>query len=135
MNTNLQFFTDYLDKKKITYSITDEDRVSVQFHGEKMSSINVDVIFGDDGEDVAMRAFSIAKVPQEKNIKCCLACSKLNAMFRWVKFYVDDDAEITAAHDAIIDPCTTGSECYKLLMRVGHIVDQAYPLFMKVLWQ
>lgn len=134
MNTAVKMFTDYMDRKDVKYTILKEDRVRIGFNGDNMPTISLIFAFGDDGRDVAIRVFSIAKVPEEKIGNACFACSKLNYKFRWVKFYLDRDNEVTASMDAVIDPYTTGEECYELLIRTTDIVDKAYPDIMKMLW-
>jgi len=134
MNTALKMFTDYMDKKETRYTVLDDRKVRVGFRGKNMPSISALFIFGNDGRDVAIRYFSIAKVPDDKISDACVVCSKLNAKYRWIKFYIDKDNEITAEDDAVIDPFTTGEECYELLLRGTDIVDEAYPEIMKVIW-
>lgn len=135
MSSSLQFFSEYLDAKEIKYSVEDSNRLSVFLRGDNMSTIRTIFVFGNDGKDVAIRIFSVAKVPKDKLFKFYFVCSELNSKFRWVKFYVDDDGELTVAHDAVIDPYTIATECFELLMRICHIIDQAYPLLMKILWE
>lgn len=134
MNTAVKIFTDYMDRKDTKYTILEEDRVQIGFNGDNMPTISLIFVFGDDGRDVGIRVFSIAKVPEDKIGNACFACSKLNSKFRWVKFYLDSDNEVTASMDAVIDPYTTGEECYELLIRTTNIVDKAYPDIMKMLW-
>lgn len=137
MNNAAKLFADYLNQRNIKYSIFDEDTVRVNYGGENCASINVNFIFSDDGRDVAVRSYSIAKVPKEAKKEyfgALLACSELNRIFRWVKFYLDDDNEFTAEDDAIIDPYTTGEECYKLLRHMVNVIDKAYPTIMKAVW-
>ena len=134
MNTAIKFFTDHMDAKGVKYTVTGEKSVRVRFSGDNMPSIPVTFFFGDDGRDVTVHVFSIAKVPEEKVGNACFACSNLNAQWRWVKFYLNSDNEITASLDAVIDPYTTGEECFELLIRTTDIVDKAYPDIMKMLW-
>jgi len=134
MNTAIKMFTDYMDKKDVHYTVEDEDRVRIVFNGKNMPSISLRFIFGDDGRDVAIRVFSIAKVPDNKIKDTCVVCSKLNSRFRWIKFYLDRDNEVTASDDAVLDPYTTGEECFELLLRSTDIVDKAYPEIMRSLW-
>ncbi|WP_300135196.1 YbjN domain-containing protein [uncultured Oscillibacter sp.] len=134
MNTAVKFFTDYMEKKNVRYTILRDDLVQVSFKGKNMPQIEVRFCFGDDGRDVSAHVFSIAKVPDEKVGNACFACSNLNDKWRWVKFYLDSDNEVTAGLDAVIDPYTTGEECFELLIRMCDIVDEAYPDIMKMLW-
>lgn len=134
MNSAARFFIEYLEQKDVKYTINGENRVRVGFSGENATSISTLFVFGADGTNVAVRSYSIAKVPEEKIAEACILCSSLNSRFRWTRFYIDSDNEVTAAIDAVIDPHTTGAECFELLIRIVDIIDDAYPEIMKMLW-
>ena len=36
--------------------------------------------------------------------------------------------------DAVIEPMTTGDECFELLLRTLDIVDKSYPEMMRLIW-
>ena len=134
MMTAVQNFANFLDEKKIRYEIKSETALSVTYIGDNAPDIRVLFIFGEDGRDVAIRCFSVAKVPSDKLTKAYETCSKLNNKWRWVKFYIDSDDEVTAADDAVIEPNTLGEECFELLVRCIDIVDKAYPEIMAMIW-
>lgn len=137
MNSAAKLFSEYLEQRNVKYFVADTDVIRVSFTGKNCPSIRISFIFGDDGRDVAIRSYSLAKVDENDHAKhaiACYACSLLNSQYRWIKFYLDEDNEITAADDAVIDPYTTGEECYELLMRTVDIIDKAYPIIMKTVW-
>ena len=134
MTTATQIFANYLDGHGITYRIEDERVLSVTSKGDNAPKIRVLFIFGEGGKDVAIRCYSVAKVPSEKVAKAHETCSKLNSKYRWIKFYVDSDNEIAAEDDAVIEPNTLGAECFELLARCINIVDEAYPAIMGTIW-
>lgn len=137
MNSAAKLFCDYLEQRKVKYHELGPDAIRVSYAGDNCPSIAVTFIFNDDGRDVSIRCYSIAKINKEDKKQyygSLYACSELNKKYRWIKFYLDDDNEITAEDDAVIDPYTTGEECYKLLGHMVNIVDKTYPLFMKVVW-
>lgn len=132
--TAVQIFAHFLDEQEIRYEIRNEKTLSITYTGDNAPEIRVLFIFGDDGREVAIRCFSVAKVPDNKLAKAYELCSKLNDDWRWVKFFVDSDNEITAADDAVIEPNTLGEECFELLVRCVRIVDKAYPEIMAMVW-
>ncbi len=134
MNTAARLFSEYLEQKNIKYDVIDDDFISIKYHGKNAPSISIDFIFDNDGKSVAVRSFSIAKIPEEKYTAACVVCSELNNEYRWTKFYLDADNELAAAMDALIDPYTTGQECFALLLRNIRIIDEAYPNIMRMLW-
>ena len=128
-------FLRYLDSRGVKYQDEGTYRVSVSYKGENVSSIKVAVVFDDDGDGlVAMRCWSLGSVKNDKYAKTLLTCNELNERFRWVKFYIDRDQDICAALDAVIDIDTCGAECHQLVTRMVSICDDAYPEFMKVMW-
>lgn len=127
-------FTDYLDGRNVKYKTFDENTLTVTYVGENAPEIEVMFIFGNENHDVAVRCWSVAKVPPEKLTKAYELCSKLNNKWRWMKFCVDSDDEITAQNDAIINLSTAGAECFELLARCVDIVDRSYPEIMAMIW-
>lgn len=137
MNSAAKLFCDYLDQKNIKYSEVDSEVIRITYTGENCPTIPVNFTFSDDGRNVSIQSFSISKINKEDGkqyLAALLTCSELNKKYRWVKFYLDDDCEITAEDDAVIDPYTTGEECFKLLGHMINIVDKAYPIIMKMIW-
>lgn len=129
-----RIFANYLDSKGIRYQIRNEESIAITYNGDNAPEIRLIFVFGDDGSDVAIRAFSVAKVPSEKLARAYKTCSVLNNKWRWMKFYVDSDDEVTAADDAVIEPNTLAEECFELLLREIDIVDKAYPDIMAAIW-
>lgn len=134
MNMAAQAFANYLDKNELKYKIQDSRKIMVPYSGDNMTHIHNVLTFSDDTRDVQIHVWSIARMPEEKVGNACFVCSKLNSKYRWIKFYVDSDNEITAETDAIITPSTVGEVCHELIRRMVNIVDEAYPVFMKMLW-
>ena len=61
-------------------------------------------------------------------------CNRLNAEYRWVKFYLDKDGDVNAAIDAVISEDDCGEACMNLVHRIIRIVDDAYPEIAKTRW-
>lgn len=134
----MSFKSEYMkamDRKGIKYTDVDEFRVRVSYSGDNTNKIDINVIFDKDGEGlVALRCWSFGKVPDGKRIQMLEACNSLNNEYRWVKFYIDDDGDIAASLDAVIDISTVGAECIQLVSRMVSIYDKAYPKLMKEVW-
>lgn len=134
MNPGVKLFKEYLDDKGLKYQIQTDEAIRVGFKGENAPTISAVFIFDDDAKSAAIRAFSICKIPADKLSGAYELCSRLNDKFRWIKFYIDKDNEVTAAADAVLDSKTLGAECYELMMRTMSIIDDAYPVIMQYLW-
>ena len=81
----------------------------------------------DEGIDATLHSLA-------KFCSLLLACNKANCRFRWVKFYLDDDNDIVANADVLIDEYTVGEECAGIVSRIDSIIDDAYPDFMRAMW-
>ena len=124
-----------LQREGLKYTDLDEFRVKLRYTADNTNNIEIMVIFDKDGEGlVALRCWSFGKCPNGKRAALLEACNKLNTEWRWVKFYIDDDEDVSAALDAVVDIDTVGDECVQLVRRMVNIYDDAYPVLMKASW-
>lgn len=124
-----------MDRQGIRYSDDGEFRVSVSYSGDNTNSIKINVIFDKDGEGlVALRCWSFGSIPSGKRGTILEGCNKLNTEYRWVKFYVDNDGDLSVGMDAVVDIDSVGKECVQLVKRMVSIYDDAYPVLMKIVW-
>lgn len=127
----------YLDFRDIKYSVIDEYTLIVPYKCENLDLLRIVVSFDEDGSNqVHLMTSNIASFQggNGRQLKGLLACNLLNSKVRWVKFYLDDDDNVIADCDAIVDSDTVGEECLSLIRRIVGIVDDAYPIIMKTLW-
>lgn len=128
-------FTRAMDRAGIKYTVLDDFRVKVAYSGDNTNDITIMVIFDKDGDGlVALRCWSFGKCPNGKRAAVLEACNQLNSEYRWVKFYVDSDTDVSCGLDAVIDIDTVGEECIQLVRRMVSIYDDAYPVLMKACW-
>ena len=129
-----QLFMRHLNNEGIRYEDRDEFLVKITYSGDNLKSIPVFVFFDEDGDPmVQFKCWDIANF-KGKESKGILACNEINSKYRWVKYHLDDDADIVASIDAYIDADTCGSECLSLVRRVVNITDEAYPTFARAMW-
>ena len=95
---------------------------------------DVTVIFDADERHIALRVFQLLKVPIDRMGQILELMNALNHQFRWIKFTVDQDNDVSLQADAIVDSHTCGTVSVELLVRIMKIIDEAYPQFMKVIW-
>lgn len=125
-----------MDQQGIKYRELDERKVSVRYSGDNLKTIAIIVAFDkNDSNTVQIYSFEIASFKEDKFAAGLLACNALNARFRWVKFYLDSDRDVIAEMDAVVDYDSVGEECIELVRRMVGIIDEAYPEFMKAMWQ
>ena len=129
-----QLFMRYMDQEGIKYTDTGDNTVKVVYTGDNIKSIPIFVYFDKDGDPIIqLKCWEIANF-KNKEAKGMIACNQTNKEWRWIKFYLDDDADIIAGCDAYIDDVTCGKECLSLVRRMVNIIDDAYPTFGKALW-
>ena len=129
----------FLDQKGVRYDYYERtesrnEAIKVGFKGDNADSVELYFFFDEDGNSVNIKSFSIAKVSSGKLVDMYVLANELNNEYRWVKFYLDSDNEVTVSGDAIISPETAGEECYEIIMRYVGIIDDVYPRIMKVIW-
>ena len=74
------------------------------------------------------------KVPEERMANMLLAVNKTNKAYRWIKWYIDDDRDVIADCDAVIDDSSASQECFEIILRMAHIIDTAYPELMRSMY-
>ena len=60
--------------------------------------------------------------------------AELNNQYRWVTFYIDDDADVITQIDSYVDEENCGSVCLSLVRRMVNIIDESYPDIMRTIW-
>ncbi len=129
-----QLFTDYMDSQGVRYDIKDDYLVKVVYGGDNLNTIPIYVVFDkDDDPIISVKCWDIAKF-KNKEATALVVCNKLNSEYRWIKFYLDKDGDIVADCDAYIDHLTCGEECLNLVRRAVSIIDSAYPVIAKALF-
>jgi hypothetical protein len=127
-------FLRHLDREGIKYQDRDEFCVKVTYAGDNLKSIPVFVFFDEDGDPlVQFKCWDIANF-KNKETAGYRACNEVNSKYRWVKFNIDNDADVVASIDAYIDEDSCGRECLSLVRRVVNITDDAYPIFARAIW-
>ncbi len=136
MNASAKKFMAYLDSQSLKYDFNDrEDDVSVTIGmAAKNTTVKVTVFIDNDNSHVALRCFCIAKAPESKFGNVLVACNQCNVEYRWVKFVIDSDLDVSVYDDAIVSPETAGEELFELVLRMIGIVDDCYPTIMKSVW-
>lgn len=125
----------YFDSEDLKYDLTGENE-EVILSGFSMKnrpgSQRLVIHFDDNEKGVAIRAFEVAKFPEEKKESMYKLVNQLNDKFRWIKFTVDEeDCTITAADDAVIELDTCGQEVWQCCRQMLGIIDEAYGDIMK----
>ena len=132
---------DFFERKGMKYSPDSDttkggdDVGAVTYSGDYKDSSSFGIFVDPDEDNVAIRVWTIAKTTNTRQVAAVsLVLNDLNNNYRWYRWYLDDDREVTAAVDAVITADTIGAIAYELVQRGVNIIDENYPKVMKALW-
>lgn len=128
-------FLDYMDLNGVRYRELNDHAVLISYHGEKLNTISIHVIFEQDHPGIVKLAcWEIAHFPEDRLEAGFALCNRLNSRFRWVKFYLDEDRDFRAELDLLVNPSHVGEPCTMLVAQMAQIIDEAYPEITRALW-
>jgi len=109
--------------------------VSAHFGGEH-GSVQIRMISSDEDNDVKVLTANIAKFPEDKLQRGYELVNEFNNRFRYAKFGIDSDGDLTAQYDipVRISDDNLGEVAFEIAVRIAQIVDKAYPEIMKAIW-
>lgn len=132
MNICAEKFIENLKSKDLNFEVKERGEktvVSFPYDGRKTHFF----FSGDDGEYAQMQTL-IESVSEDKYVDVVLACNQVNSTYRFLKFVVDEDNDVMAMADAILDPGSADEECFELLIRSLQIIKDAKPTIMKAIY-
>ena len=91
------------------------------------------VFKGEDGTYLSIYTV-FERVPEDKYADVLIVCNSLNAKYKWLKFYIDEDNDIMVEDDAILTVATAAEECFELLMRRLNIMNESKPEVMRAIY-
>lgn len=133
MNTCAKLFIDNLNSKDLHFSVEEKEG------GKTIVQIPFDnrnhrfVFTGDNGEYLSMYTL-FESVPQDNFADALIVCNQLNAKYKWLKFYIDEDFDLMIDDDAILDPSNAADEAFELLYRRVNLLKEVKPTLMKAIY-
>lgn len=134
MASYIDLTTSYLDAKGIKYTRRDERSLRIAYTGDNMKSIPIIVFFDKDGGNTVQFVCWEVGNFKDKEARAYIVNNAMNAKWRWVKFYIDNDADIAVEADALVDADTCGDEIHEMVVRMVDIIDKSYPEYMRALF-
>lgn len=115
-----------LDRDGIKYRMNEEKvYLVVNYRADNFDDQDFQFAFGEDGKTFTLYAFSIEKFEDYQLKDAYEFCQKMNAEYKWMKFYIDDDKELTAQYDGVVNTDTIGEVGVEILGHAVAIVDEA----------
>ena len=130
----LKLVAQYLESKDTKASQVDDDvlRIGWNFDG---SSIDIFFQFDESDTHVHLEGINFVTVPEDKYDRMYKVLNQVNNEYKLVKFTLDEEnGQIIARDDAVIQLDSCGEECFELMIRMVQIVEDAYPTLMKGIW-
>lgn len=131
-----KLFASYLEAKGLKFKVLSED-MDVLSVGWTLENTRTTIFFefNDESTNVHIEAREFLMVSADKCDKMLSVVNDLNTEYRWVKFTVNKEGgEIRAEDDAVLQLDTAAEESLELMLRMTHIIEEAYPVFMKAMW-
>ncbi len=135
-NLTAKIVSTYFNAHDVKHELTgeDEDIILTGYTAENKKVIDIAILFDESETTCRLVTRDYCHVPEQKKETVILELNKLNAYYRWAKFYLDEDGDIRIDTDAVVDQDTCGQECHELVRRLVGIGDDAYPQIMKAIW-
>lgn len=133
LNTCAAKFVQFLEGKGLHFDAKEIDggRATVSFpYDGKVARI---FFSGENGSYMSMYLV-FESVPAEKVPDILVVCNELNAKFKWVKFYLDNDNDIILQDDAILSVANAADEVFELMLRMFDIGKEAKPQIMRAIY-
>ena len=120
--------------KVFTEEVGDSSAVWLQFTLENGGSYRIRFISKSDGNDVAVRVFSLITVREEQAGTMLKVLNDLNKRFRFLKFVLDDHNNVQVEYDFTSNTASAADSAEEIIIRIVQILKDAYPEMMRALW-
>lgn len=136
--TNL--IAETFEKRGVKFDVVshhDSEQLLAGFSVDCGPNVIMRFISRDNDNDVAARIFGlVSNTPKEKRLRVMEACNVLNHKIRYMKFYLDADGDINVEYDFPVHTPDNGigEMAFEIFMRMMHILDAEYSIFMKALY-
>ncbi len=109
--------------------------IETGFSGEKTTVKIRFIAVGNDGE-FKILSDDFAKFPDEKLVEGYALANELNRKYKYVKFAIDNEGDMTAQWDLPdnVPNEAVGATGVEILIRMFQIIDDVYPEVMKAIW-
>lgn len=136
-----QEFMDALDSMNIKFTLLNEEdnllHIGVMSNTGVKTDIFVDFDETKGGEELPSCKFiapSLAVAPEEKTVNMLVALNELNRKFRFAKFSLSEENQVSVQIDIFFRGGDAVDECLFALQSIIRIVDESYPVIMRTIY-
>ena len=131
-------YSDLIEKmraKNIPFSVRENNCIDIYDYNRGCGAVRVMVGFNNEDDNrPSFHCYDLGNFPKEKTAAALVACNNANIDYRWVRFYLDDDNDVVAAADAVVDEFTSYDEIMEMVFKISGIVNKVYESFMQARW-
>ncbi len=111
---------DALTRAKFSVDVDEKNSAFFITSGKRVYSL----FFDGDGESFSLKIFSLRKFKKEHLPDVYDFCNAMHKEWRWIRFYVDGEDELTADIDAIINLDNCVKVTFEVLSRIENITNK-----------
>ena len=140
MYNAIKLLADAFEAYGLKYQVNENDQfqeIHVPFGIQNGPLADVRYISVDRGNEVMVRIVSLVnKVPAEKRYKLLDICNALNQKYKFLKFIMDSDNDISVEYDL---PTDAGNDCLgqmavEIFLRTMMVLNEEYPMIARELY-
>lgn len=126
-------FIETLKAKNLNYATADTEKGDTVIDFPYRGKVTKCIFSGSEGQYFSMYLV-YERIPKEKVADVIFLCNELNALYKWVTYYVDKDNDLVIHADAIVTAAVAADVCFELLVRTLQIVEDLKPRVMKTIY-
>ena len=131
-----RIFMDYLNRRRISYSVEEENFVRIVYRGIHMQQIPLLAYFDPDKEQlVSLLGTQIARFNDDNFVVGLGECNDASSRSDFIRFRLDNDMEVLADYDMKI---RDDSFCEDMMQMLGHMaatIDRESIPLQKAMWE
>ena len=130
---------DELDFKYEYEKYDDTDMLTLRFNTDTIPLVEIILVITEDF-DCSIYSPNIANVNEEKMTEMLKALNKLNADYRYVRFYANNNTITVKTDILVLSDSTDIADTYAdyivsmIDMHIG-VVEEVYPKIMEIIWK
>ena len=137
MYQSIQEIADALDNVEIRYSVDESDAHHVLITNITSNIATYKFLFvktEEKGNDVGIRIIGLASYPREKWMDVFKLTNSLQQQYRFVKFRLDEDGDLSVSYDLPQSGNSVGKCAVEMLLTLTKVLDECYPELKRLQW-
>lgn len=135
---NPDIFEDFLNEKEALFESYDLDGKTVFKFNQKLEQGprgRILAVFDEDDGLVSIYAYDYLSLTDDaKKDSMYKLLNNLNLKYTYVKFYMDEDNDITLSSYTLVENNFSPEVIFKMIIGVFNVLEEQYAAFMKIMW-